>query len=170
MSRPVFHPGERAAQRRYDPDWSDAGSRRLERIIGDALDERMARFAESRHFFFLATADADGRCDCSFKGSETDEEGRPLPAVWVRESRRLLFPDYAGNRLFNSLGNLLSNPHLGMIFIDFAGRTRLRVNGRATILETGNGWRERWPQARRAIEVNVDQAYWNCSRYIPTQP
>ncbi len=57
-----------------------------------------------------------------------------------------------------------------MIFIDFAGQTRLRVNGRAVILESGDGWRSRWPRALRAIGVEIAQAYWNCSQYILTQP
>ncbi len=94
MSHALFHPGELAAQGRFNADWNPDRSQGLERLIGNALDERMMRFVASRHSFFLATADADGRCDCSFKGSENDAEGRRLPAVWVTAPGRLLFPDY----------------------------------------------------------------------------
>lgn len=170
MSGDLFHAGELAAQRRFNDNWDEGLARRLERIIGSALDDEKALFIERLPFFFLATADANGHCDCSFKGTEHTEDGHPLPVVWVAEPRRLLFPDYAGNRIFNSLGNILSNPHVGMIFIDFASRTRLRVNGAASILDTGDDWASRWPQARRAVEVNVKQVYWNCAKRIPKQP
>jgi predicted pyridoxine 5'-phosphate oxidase superfamily flavin-nucleotide-binding protein len=170
MSTEPFHAGELSAQRRFNPDWSDEKSQRLGRIIGNALDERMTRFIERLAFFFLATSDADGHCDCSFKGTEAAADGRPLPAVWVAAPRRLLFPDYAGNRMFNSLGNILSNPQLGMIFIVFASQSRLRVNGSARILEADGELKARWPGAARAVEVTVEQVYWNCSKRIPQKP
>jgi predicted pyridoxine 5'-phosphate oxidase superfamily flavin-nucleotide-binding protein len=170
VSAGPFHSGELSAQQRFNPGWNDEKSKRLGGIIGDVLDERMTRFVERLPFFFLATADADGRCDCSYKGTEAAADGCPLPAVWVTAPRRLLFPDYAGNRMFNSLGNILSNPHLGMIFIEFTSQSRLRVNGSAQILEVDDGWRARWPKAARAVEVAVEQVYWNCSKRIPRQP
>jgi predicted pyridoxine 5'-phosphate oxidase superfamily flavin-nucleotide-binding protein len=79
MSAEPFHTGELSAQQRFNADWNEEKSKRLSRIIGDALDEKMAHFVESLPFFFLATADADGRCDCSFKGTETTTDGRLLP-------------------------------------------------------------------------------------------
>lgn len=167
MSVHPFHPGELAAQACFQPDWGEDRARRLGRIIGSTLDEEKALFIEGLPFFFLATADADGNCDCSFKGTDPAPDGRPLPVVWVTGPRRLLFPDYTGNRMFNSLGNILVNPHVGMIFIDFASQTRLRVNGSARILEEGGDWKAHWPEARRAVEVTVEQVYWNCSRRIP---
>jgi hypothetical protein len=103
-----FHAGELEAQQRFNPDWNAEKSQRLGRIIGDTLDQRMTDFIARQTFFFLATADAEGHCDCSFKGTESAADGQALPAVWVTEPRRLLFPDYAGNRLFNSLGNILA--------------------------------------------------------------
>jgi uncharacterized protein len=167
MNDRVFHPGELTAQRRFNQAWDEERSQRLSRIIGNALDERMARFAESLDFFFLATADAEGHCDCSFKGTEPASDGSTPPALWVAGPQRLLFPDYAGNRMFNSLGNILNNPHLGLLFIDFASQSRLRVNGSARILEQGDEWQALWPQAGRAVEVAVEQVYWNCSKRIP---
>lgn len=165
-----FHPGELAAQARFNPGWDDGKAARLGRIIGHAIDDERALFIEGLSFFFLATADADGRCDCSFKGTEPGADGRPLPAAWVAGPQRLLFPDYAGNRVFNSLGNILVNPHVGMIFIDFAAQARLRVNGAAAIVEGDGDWHGRWPGAMRAVEVSVEEVYWNCSRRIPERP
>lgn len=162
-----FHPGELAAQARFNPGWDDGKSARLGRIIGHAIDDEKAQFIEGLPFFFLATADAGGCCDCSFKGTEPGADGRLLPAAWVAGAQRLLFPDYAGNKVFNSLGNILTNPHVGMIFIDFAARARLRVNGTAAILEGDGDWRMHWPEAARAVEVSVEEVYWNCSKRIP---
>lgn len=172
MKNPPFHQGELTAQTRFNPDWSEDKSSRLGRIISAELDEEQRRFIEFQNFFFLATADAEGRCDCSFKGSEPGADGGLLPSVRVTGSCSLMFPDYAGNRMFNSLGNILVNPQVGMLFIDFAGRRRLRVNGTATILEQAGeyDWRVYWPQAMRAVEVRVEQAFWNCPKRIPIKP
>lgn len=170
MSGHPFHPGELAAQARFLPNWDEEKARRLGRIIGRALDDEKALFIEGLSFFFLATADADGNCDCSFKGTEPAPDGRPLPVVWVADPQRLLFPDYAGNRMFNSLGNIIANPHVGLLFIDFASQTRLRVNGSARILGNGDDWKWHWPEAKRAVEVAVEQVYWNCSKLIPKRP
>lgn len=164
-----FHPGEHRAQMRFNADWNDNKASRLGRIIGGTLDDEKALFIESLPFFFLATADADGNCDCSYRGTETGPDDRPLPVVQVVEPKQLLFPDYAGNRMFNSLGNILVNPHLGLLFIDFSSQTRLRVNGRAEIVEKG-AWQGIWPNATRAVTVNIEQVYWNCSRRIPRHP
>ena len=115
------------------------GNRRLQdefesRKIADRLDE-LARtvfssddraFIESRAFFFIATADAEGRPDCSHKGG--------MPGfVRVSGPNELVFPDYDGNGMFKTLGNIASNPHVGLLFIDFEKPRRLRVNGTATI-------------------------------------
>lgn len=167
---PPFHAGESEAQELFNADWSTQRAQRLARIIGTALDETQAAFIEGLGFFFLATADAEGRCDCSFRGTECGEDNEALSAARVAEPRRLLFPDYAGNKMFNSLGNILVNPHVGMIFIDFGARRRLRVNGAARILSETAEWRTLWPAAERAVEVDIEQVYWNCSKRIPPHP
>jgi len=168
--RSAFHTGEQEAQARFNTDWSTQRAQRLGRLIGTALDPAQAAFIGRLGFFFLATADAEGRCDCSFRGTEDDADGRPLPAVAVADPRRLLFPDYAGNGMFNSLGNILVNPHVGMIFIDFAARRRLRVNGTARVLTEAGEWRALWPAAERAVEIGIEQVYWNCRKRIPPHP
>lgn len=163
-----FHPGEFVAQLQFNEGWDDIQAQRLGRIIRTSLDDAMVAFIEAQPFFFLATADSRGHCDCSFKGTETGPDGAPLPAVVVDDPSHLLFPDFAGNRMFNSLGNLLENPHAGLLFIDFARSRRLRVNGAARIVDSAAQWRTHWPGAPRAIVLTVNQAYWNCSKRIPS--
>lgn len=166
----LFHRGELAAQKRFSEEWSEQRSKRLGTIIGAELDKGMMRFVENAGFFFLATADSEGHCDCSFKGSEPGAGGQHLQAALVQDPSHVVFPDYMGNHIFNSLGNILTNPHVGMIFIDFAAQRRLRVNGRAKITEDMTDWEHHWPNAQRAVLVAIEQAYWNCSRRIPKQP
>ena len=121
----MYHDGNRALQDRFD-------SRR----ISDRLEQKLTRtaftaddkaFIESAIYFFLSTADAEGRPDCSFKGG-------PAGFVRVTGPSELAFPDYDGNGMFKSLGNLLVNPNVGLLFIDLHERPRrLRVNGSATV-------------------------------------
>ncbi len=162
----TFHPGELAAQQRFTPEADDARRDALARIIGHTLSDGQWRFIDQRPFFFLATASADGACDCSFRGSESGQAS----AARVIDAQTLWFPDYPGNGLFNSLGNLVSNPQLGLLFIDFAAQRRLRVNGHAELLDTPKAWAAHWPDAPRAVRVQVEQVYWNCSKRIPIQP
>ena len=92
------------------------------------LHRRGPAFIASLRFFFLATADADGRPDCSFKG------GAP-GFVRVMAPDLLVFPDYDGNGMFKSLGNIRANPHVGLLFIAMEDKPkRLRVNGTAEVV------------------------------------
>ena len=148
------------------------GSRRLQdqfqtRRLADRLEEKINRtvftdadraFIESRPLFFLATADADGRPDCSYKG------GRP-GFVRVVGPSTLAFPSYDGNGMFKSLGNILVNPHVGLLFIDFETPRRLRVNGRASIDERDPLLAE-FAGAQLVVRVEVQAAFPNCPRYI----
>ena len=125
----MYHEGNRRLQDQFD-------SRR----ISDRLEEKLTRtaftaddkaFIESAIHFFMSTADAHGRPDCSFKGG-------PAGFVRVTADNELAFPDYDGNGMFKSLGNVLVNPNVGLLFIDLHERPRrLRVNGSATISRDG---------------------------------
>ena len=154
----MYHDGNRRLQDQFD-------SRR----ISDRLEERLTRtaftdddkaFIEGALYFFLATADADGRPDCSFKGGM---------AGFVRVSgpSELAFPDYDGNGMFKSLGNLLVNPHVGMLFIDMHERPRrLRVNGTATVSRDDPLLGET-VGAQMIVRVVARAIFPNCPRYIP---
>lgn len=125
---------------------------------GEKLSELLRRYIESLDFFFIATADKAGNCDCSFRGG--------FPAVKVLDETTLLFPDYPGNGAFQSLGNIMENPHIGMLFIDFTHQQRLRINGRAEVTDDAElcAW---FPGSIQVVKVAVEQVYRNCSARIP---
>ena len=154
----TFGRGEREAQQR----WGRAESRspaRLARLLLDHVPGEYHARLEAAPFFFLATSNEAGRCDCSFKG------GGP-GLVRMLDSRSLAFPDFSGNELFMSLGNVLENPHVGLLFIDFADGARLRVNGRARIHDQGPA-RALFPQAPRVVVVAIEEVTPNCAAHVP---
>jgi predicted pyridoxine 5'-phosphate oxidase superfamily flavin-nucleotide-binding protein len=144
--------------------WDEAS---LAAMMRPYIHPSLAHFIEALPFFFIATANADGHCDASFRGRELDASGNPLPILRVLDGRRLVFPDYSGNGLYNSLGNILTNRHIGMLFVDFARQHRARINGIATIVEANTQVKTIWPLALSAILVTVEQAYGNCQARIP---
>lgn len=161
-----LHAGEVEAQRRFHggPTWDAA---RLAAMLHDRLSPAWGRFLEDQLFFFLATANAQGECDCSFRGRETAVSGAPYPLLHVLDAHTLVFPDFSGNRLYNTLGNMLVNPHVGLLFVDFQQRKRLRVNGRARIVEDAAAYGAVWPTALRYVVVTVEQVYPNCKARVP---
>ena len=152
----MYHEGNRSLQERFD-------SRRIADRLVEVLhrvrfsDEDRA-FIESRTMFFLATADRDGAPDCSYKG------GRP-GFVRVVAPDTLAFPSYDGNGMFKSLGNVLVNPRVGLLFIDFEAPKRLRVNGTARI-DPDDPLVETFPGAQLVVRVKAGHIFPNCPRYI----
>jgi len=150
------------------------GNRRLQdafgsRALADRLVERLNRstfndedkaLIESVPFFFIATADAEGRPDCSFKGG--------LPGfVQVVSPDALVFPDYDGNGMFRSLGNIRVNPHVGLLFLRIGEKPgRLRVNGRAELV-LDDPLIATAPGAQLMVRVTPSAIFPNCPRYIP---
>jgi predicted pyridoxine 5'-phosphate oxidase superfamily flavin-nucleotide-binding protein len=137
------------------------------RRLADRLDERLGRtafsaedrqFIESRALFFFATADAEGRPDCSYKGGDPG-------FVRVTGDDELAFPSYDGNGMFRSLGNVLVNPAVALLFIDFERPNRLRVNGRASIAER-DPLLESFAGAQLIVRVRAARIFPNCPRYI----
>jgi uncharacterized protein len=152
----MYHDGSRQLQDRF-------ASRRLadrlvEVVVHRAFTEADRAFIESRPMFFLATADAEGHPDCSYKG------GRP-GFVRVVGPGALAFPSYDGNGMYRSLGNILVNPHVGLLFVDFESPRRLRVNGRASVRED-DPLRAEFVGAQLVVRVDVDTVFPNCPRYI----
>ena len=165
----IFHSGELDAQGRYNSrtEWTERAIAAVNNLYKQAIDEDAAFFIEGRQFFFIATSDSDGNCDCSFRGTEQDETGKLQPAVFVEDPKTVIFPDFSGNKMYNSLGNILANPRIGMLLVDFPSASRLRVNGRAEIVEDPDSYKHKWSTAKRYIRVTVEQVFWNCSRRIP---
>lgn len=152
----TYHAGMRALQDRFDT-----------RALADRLDERLGRdaftpedrvFIESRILFFLATADAAGRPDCSHKGGDPG-------FVRVTGDSELAFPSYDGNGMFRSLGNVLVNPAVALLFVDFERPNRLRVNGLARI-DADDPLLEEFAGAQLVVRVHATQVFPNCPRYI----
>ncbi|MHB8301576.1 MAG: pyridoxamine 5'-phosphate oxidase family protein [Acidobacteriaceae bacterium] len=162
----MLHEGELEAQRRFGAEqtWNDFS---LNAMFLDRIPPGLAMFLEAQPFFFISTANHRGECDCSFRGVEFDNSGQPCLPIKVLDEKTLAFPDYRGNNLYNSLGNILVNPHIGMLFVDFQSRSRARVNGRAEIIEDKGAYAEIWPRALRYVKVVVEQAYGNCNARIP---
>src|SRR6478672_2095013 len=124
MDEPLYHQGNRQLQDQFD---SRRIADRLEQVtVHDRFSEDDAAFVSRSAMFFLATADAHGRPDVSYKGG--------LPGfVRIVDDQTLAFPDYDGNGMFKSLGNILANPKVGLLFVDFEHPNRMRVSGTASI-------------------------------------
>ena len=152
----VYHEGNRFWQDRFD-------TRRLadrieERIVRDRFDEDDRAFVESRDMFFLATADEYGRPQCSYKGGEPG-------FVRIVDDHTLAFPSYDGNGMYLSLGNLLRNPRVGLLFLSFEQPRRLRVNGVASAAED-DPLLAAYPEAQLVVRVRATELFANCPRYV----
>jgi hypothetical protein len=154
----MYHDGNRELQ---DAFGSRALADRLaERLRRDRFNDDDAAFIAAQGFFFLATADAVGRPDCSFKGG-------PPGFARVVAPDLLVFPDYDGNGMFKSLGNLAANPQVGLLFIAMGeAPRRLRVNGRAELVRDERALDE-VPGAQLLVKVTPTDIFPNCPRYIP---
>ena len=152
----MYHEGQRQLQDRFD-------TRRLadrldERIVHDRIDDKQRAFIKRLDMFFLATADAEGRPNCSYKGGDPG-------FVRVLDERTVAFPSWDGNGMYLSAGNVLANPHVGMLFIDFERQSRLRLNGLASI-DARDPLLAGYPGAQMVVRVRVREVFPNCPRYI----
>jgi hypothetical protein len=152
----LYHEGSRRLQDRFD-------TRRLadridERLVRDWIDDDDRAFIEARDMFFIATADEEGRPQCSYKGGDPG-------FVRVLDERTIAFPGYDGNGMYLTFGNALVNPQVGLLFIDFEGRKRLRLNGVASIHEDDELLAE-YPEAQFVVRVRATEVFPNCPRYI----
>jgi len=154
----LYHDGNRRLQQEFD---SGRIADRLESVtLRSAFTESDKAFVERAIFFFLATADGDGRPDVSHKGG-------PPGFVRVTGPAELAFPDYDGNGMFKSLGNVCVNPNVALLFIDFERPRRLRVNGAATI-DRDDPLMATTVGAQMIVRVTARAIFPNCPRYIPT--
>jgi predicted pyridoxine 5'-phosphate oxidase superfamily flavin-nucleotide-binding protein len=153
---PLYHEGNRELQDRFD---SRRIADRLEAVtLHVAFSERDRELIERSAMFFLATADAQGHPDCSYKGG--------VPGfVRVVDATTLAWPDYDGNGMFRSLGNILVNPEVALLFIDFERPSRIRIHGRAVVAAEDPLLAE-YPGAQLIVRVQVERIFPNCPRYI----
>jgi uncharacterized protein len=151
-----YHEGIRGLQDEFQ---SRKIADRLDELARTEFSEDDKSFIESRAFFFVATADTEGRPDCSHKG------GMPGFAR-VSAANEIVFPDYDGNGMFKTLGNIAVNPHVGLLFIDFEKPRRLRVNGTATI-SRDDPLLAHTVGAQLIVRMRASAIFPNCPRYIP---
>ena len=161
--------GERRIQ--MEMDSSDRADRFYERQMAQSLNPKMIELIQRQEMVFVATADASGNCDCSPRFGEPG-------FVHGVDTTTLAYPEYRGNGVYASLGNILENPHIGLVFLDFFQTTvGLHVNGKAEsyssdelpqslasdLFHIGSKQRilERW------VVVTVDEAYIHCSKHVP---
>ena len=165
--------GERTLQCRFGTQ-ARAGAFYRNQVL-DHLNAPMLEFIARQTMVFVATADGRGEADSSFRAG-------PAGFVRVLDERTLCYPEYRGNGVMASLGNILENPHVGLLFVDFGvGKIGLHVNGTARIVandelashptvtaavehdieETGGRRPERW------VLIVVGEAYVHCSKHIP---
>jgi predicted pyridoxine 5'-phosphate oxidase superfamily flavin-nucleotide-binding protein len=149
-----------------------AGSRQLQdrfgtRPLADRLEEVNLRtsfndadraFIESMDMLFLATADEQGRPQCNYKGGDPG-------FVRVVGERQLAIPNYDGNGMYLSWGNVTVNPHVGLLFIDFTAQRRMRVNGTA-VINADDALLDSYPEAQFVVRVTATEIFPNCPRYI----
>ena len=154
----MYHEGNRELQTRFGS--VALADRLLEHTHRTAFTGGDKAFIESLPFFFLATVDAEGRPDCSFKG------GAP-GFVRVVAPDLLVYPDYDGNGMFKSLGNIRSHPRVGLLFIAMSERPkRLRVSGTAE-LAFDDPLLADCPGGQVLVRIRPTHVFPNCPRYIP---
>ncbi|HVL32576.1 MAG TPA: pyridoxamine 5'-phosphate oxidase family protein [Actinomycetota bacterium] len=152
----MYHEGNRNLQDRFD-------SRRLadrleEVVVSDRISAHDKAFMEAADMFFLATADEHGRPNCSYKGGDPG-------FVRVLDDHTIAFPNYDGNGMYLSMGNVIKNQHVGLLFIDFQRGRRMRLNGEASIDER-DPLIEHYPEAQFVVRVRAVEVFPNCPRYI----
>ena len=153
---PLYSPAARALQDRFD-------TRRLaDRLADVKVHERFTpedrAFIERLDMFFLATVDDHGQPTCSYKGGDPG-------FVTVVDDQILAFPNYDGNGMYLSMGNVNGTRRVGLLFIDFERQRRLRVEGAAE-LRHDDPLLAKYPEAQFMVRVQVERIYPNCPRYI----
>lgn len=141
----------------------------------DRLNPAMQRFIARQSLMFIASADGRGECDCSFRAGDPG-------FVVVVDEKHVMWPEYRGNGVMASGGNVRENPHMGLLLMDFGETVGLHINGRAELREDGAfvglpAEVRRFVQQERTSSggkrpafwflVEVEEAYLHCSKHIP---
>ena len=152
----IYHDGNRTLQAQFDTE--RLAGRISDTLVKDHIDAHDKAFIERMDMFFLATVDDQGHANCSYKGGEPG-------FVRVIDERTIAFPNYDGNGMYLSMGNVLKTKQAGMLFIDFENRWRMRLNGEATI-DAHDALMADYPEAQFIVRVTAREVFPNCPRYI----
>ncbi len=151
----MYNEGSRRLQDRFD---TRRLADRIEERSRATIDESDRAFIEGCDMFFIATADADGKPQCSYKGGEPG-------FVRVLDERTIAFPNYDGNGMYLTAGNVSVNPQVGLLFVSFEVRKRLRLNGVASH-SVDDPLLAEYPEAQFLWRVAATEVFPNCPRYI----
>ena len=151
-----YQPSSRRLQDEFDT--RRMADRLDEAVVHDFIAPHDKAFIERMDMFFLATVDADGHTQCSYKGGEPG-------FVRVIDEHTIAFPNYDGNGMYLSMGNVAATGQVGMLFIDFEHQHRMRLNGEATI-DREDPLMEEYPEAQFIVRVRAREVFPNCPRYI----
>jgi predicted pyridoxine 5'-phosphate oxidase superfamily flavin-nucleotide-binding protein len=152
----LYHEDSRRLQDRFDT--RRLADRLEERIVRETIDEDDRAFIEARDMFFIATTDEQGQPQCSYKGGDPG-------FVRVLDETTIAFPIYNGNGMFLTAGNLVQTGKVGLLFIDFEGRKRMRLNGVASVADDDPLLSD-YPEAQFVVRVRATEVFPNCPRYI----
>ena len=123
------------------------------------INDEMREFIGTQEFLFLSTSDASGNCDCAIRVGEPG-------FIKVIDEERIAYPEYRGNGVYASLGNIEENPHVGLLMVDFFDSTvGLHINGSAKVCDFVDGLSD--SKSERWVVVAVHEAYIQCSKHIP---
>ena len=150
--------GEQHRQMQDQFDSRQLADRLADTIVKTAVDAQDAAFISSRNMFFLTSIDHLGRPTVSYKGGDPG-------FIAIVDDKTLAFPSYDGNGMFLSMGNIASNPQVGLLFIDFAQPQRLRLQGQASI-SLDDPLLPQFHGADMIVRVAIDQLWTNCPRYV----
>ncbi|MFF0379701.1 pyridoxamine 5'-phosphate oxidase family protein [Actinoplanes missouriensis] len=133
-----------------------------ERQTLDHLNDAMCRFIGRQEMMFVATADSGGECDSTFRAG-------PPGFVRVLDAEHVSWPEYRGNGVMASLGNITENGHVGLLFLDFRDTVGLHLNGTAEIVEDPDEQQDTPPgrRARLWVVARVREAYIHCAKHVP---
>ena len=103
----------------------------VKKTQGSILESPQKNWIGQAHTFFLATSSAESKMDASHRG------GHP-GFVEILDNSTLRIPDYPGNNMFNSLGNIYQNPNAGLLFVDYEGGKTLQLTGKGELQFNSN--------------------------------
>ena len=163
--------GERKLQKKHNTRKS-ANSFYKTQVL-NFLNPEMQKFISEQEMVFLSTADAKGECDASFRAG-------PKSFVKVLDNKTIIFPEFKGNGVMASMGNIIENPQIGLMFIDFFDSSiGLHVNGKAEIIterqagklvnpiDKAKAEKDGKHKTKLWIKVEVEEAFIHCSKHIP---
>jgi uncharacterized protein len=160
--------GERILQERYGT--TQRAQQFYQNQVVSRLTPVMQQFIRRMEMAFIATSDGSGHCDCSFRAGQAG-------FIRVLDDRTIAYPEYRGNGVMASLGNMQQNPHIGIFLADFThDLIGLHVNGEASLVTPARMRRfdldipESGHPGRLPLQwviVHITEAFMHCSKHIP---